>query len=272
MIRAIWTGTISYGLFSVRVKLHPATQDHGTELHRTHEGCLLGSYSDAGHRLSQVMVCKDCGEPVPYAEQGNVFVDADGTTHPLSRDDMASLPADKSRSLDLVEFVDASEIDPLRLAATYFIRPDYQNTGRKNPKPNEGYPVLVAALEKSGRAAIGRMVMRSREHLVAVLPHDGGLIARVVLWADQLRAPAFDEPVNPPVVELSTEHVDQAVALIDALSVPFDAGRHEDRREAALTALIASKRPQPVPVEVAGATAQILDLTAKLNVRAAVAG
>lgn len=256
MLKSTWTGTIAFGLVSVPVKLFGATQDHGVALHRTHETCLLGDYTDAGHRLSQQMVCKDCGDVVPYAEQGSVFVDVDGVTVPLARDEMVSLPGDKSRTIDLLEFVDPADIDPLHWGKSYYVHPDV-----KAAKGQPIFQVLHAALQATGKVAVGRITLRSRESLVAILPREDGLVARVILWADEVRALEVNDPPSTVRAPLTAE-VAQAVALVEAMSCKFDIDQHVDQRDQALAALIASKMPTPEPG--LSAHAQIIDLTARL--------
>lgn len=258
----MWTGTLGFGLVSVPVKLFGTTTEHGTELHRTHETCLLGEYSDAGHRLSQQMVCRDCGDVVPFNDQGSVFVDVDGTTVPLTREELAELPGQKSRTIDLIEFVDIEDIDPLHWGKTYFVAPDV-----KAAKGQPIFQVLHAALQATGKVAVGRITLRSRESLVAILPREDGLVARVILWADEVRALELDDttPVRAPLAA----EVAQAVALVEAMSSKFDIDTHRDQREDALAALIGSKLPTPEPAP--SASAQVFDIRALLAERGAVA-
>jgi DNA end-binding protein Ku len=256
MLNATWTGTIAFGLVSIPIKLFAATGEHGVELHRTHEACARPTT----RRVSQRMVCKDCDATVPYSELGSVFVDTDGATVPLSKTELDALPATKTKSIDLVEFVDPDDIDPLRFGKPYYVRPNLGSF--KKPAPNPQYDLFVQTLRQTGKAAIGTLVMRSRENLVALTVHDGMLIARVILWADELRIPEFDEP-PVPVMAIPESGVEMAAALIEAMTVKFDIAAHVDRRDEALRDLIASKR-QPVVTVDAGA--QIIELFGRINV------
>jgi DNA end-binding protein Ku len=264
MLNATWTGTISFGLVSIPVKLFAATEDHGVELHRSHETCMVGEYGDAAHRVSQRMVCKDCEEVVPYSDLGSVFEDSDGTTVPLTKAELDGLPNTKTKTIDLCEFVDPDEINPLRLGKPYYVRP---NLGTfKSPKANPSYELFVRTLQQTGKAAIGSLVMRSRENLVAITVHDGMLVARVVLWADELRVPEFSEP-TVPATSVTEAEVAMAVNLVDAMTVKWDVTAHVDRRDVALRDLITSKQ---APVVASRPDAQIIDLFARVN--ASVAG
>jgi len=246
-MRSMWTGTISFGLLNVPVKLYGATAEHGATLHRTHETCLVGEYSDAGHRLSQRMVCKDCEEEVPYAEQGSVFVDTDGTTIVLTPEELAALPGAKSRDLALTDFIDPSEVDPMRYGKAYYLRPD-----KKGARP---YVLLLEALRRSELGAVGRITLRSRESLVMVTAREDMLIAQVILWSDELRAPEFAEGI--PAVAITDEDISQAASLLESARVKFDITHYTDTREVALAELIESKRR---PVEPVNTGAQIIQL------------
>lgn len=257
--RAAWKGTVSFGLVSVPVKLYAATQDHGVRLHQSHQGCTARGVK-ATHRISYVRVCKDCGGEVDFGSVGSVFEDVDRTTVTLSKNEVDRLSAGMDSTIGLSMFVDPAEVDPLRWGKTYYVRPDFGDADK--PRPNPQFELLVEALRRTGKAAVGRVVLRTRESLVALTAHEGGLVARTILWADELRPPAVDTRAAP-VVQVSDAEVAMAVQLVETMTKPFNIEDHVDRREQALTTLIESRRPVPVPAS--DRVAMVHDLTARLR-------
>ncbi len=140
------------------------------------------------------------------------------------------------------------------------MRPDFLIKKRGDaPRANRPYALFAEALIATGKAAIGTMVMRSRESLVAITMREDVMILRVVMWADELRAPVFQEPEAPAVV-IPEQHRLEALRLVDALTTKFDIDSHVDRRELALSDLIKSRQQ---PIEPA-APSNVVDLLARL--------
>jgi len=251
--KATWTGTISFGLVSVPVKLYGATEEHGIETHEVHP-------VDGG-RVGHKRVCKDCDKEIAYGDLGRSVVDVDGHTHVFTKSELDALSDAKDHSITLDSFCDPDQIDPLYLSKTYYVRPDYMIRKRGDaPRANKPFAVFAASLASSGKAAIGRVVMRSRESLVAITMREDVMVLRVVLWADEIRQPVFQEP-EVPVVDVPTQHAMEALQLIDALTIKFDINSHVDRRELALSDLIASRRE---PVESTDSDAQVIELFNRL--------
>lgn len=251
-MRAMWTGNIVMGMVTVPVKLYSATQEHGLEMHQVHP-------ADGG-RISVKRVCKDCGEEVSYGCLGRGHVDpATGEMTVLSPNELAALPGAGSKEVTLLEFVDPVEVDPMLLDTPYYLRPDNMTRKRNDvARPNRAYALLVEALTVTGKAAIGRMTLRTRESLVLITAREGFLLAHKLRWADETRAPEFEEAVMPDVTVSAAERA-QALALVEAMSVKFDIDRHHDQREVALSELVEAKRD---------GYATIYDLTARLTERA----
>jgi len=251
--KATWTGTISFGLVSVPVKLYGATEEHGIETHEAHP-------VDGG-RVGFKRYCKDCDKELAYSDIGRTVVDADGHTHVFTKPELDALSDAKDHSITLDSFCDPDQIDPLYLSKTYYVRPDFLVKKRGDtPRANKPFAVFSEALTSSGKAAIGRVVMRSRESLVAITMREDVMVLRVVLWADEIRQPAFQEP-DAPAVDVSTAETMAALQLIDALTTKFDINSHVDRRELALSDLIASRRQ---PVETTDSDAQVIELFNRL--------
>jgi DNA end-binding protein Ku len=249
--KATWTGTISFGLVSVPVKLYGATEEHGLEMHEAHP-------ADGG-RVGYRRYCKDCGKDLDFSDIGRSHVDTDGHAHVFTKSELDGLTDAKDHAIHLDSFCDPDQIDPLYLGKTYYVRPDFLIKKRGDaPRANKPFALFAEALTISGKAAIGTVVMRSRESLVAITMREDVMILRVVMWADELRAPTFQEP-DAPAVEISHEETTMALELIGALSTKFDINSHVDRRELALSDLIASRR-QPVQTN----ESNVVDLLARL--------
>jgi DNA end-binding protein Ku len=235
--KATWTGTISFGLVSVPVKLYGATEEHGIEMHEAHP-------ADGG-RVGYKRECKGCGKELAYGDIGRSVVDVDGHMHVFTKDEFDALTDAKDHAITLDSFCEPHQIDPLHLGKTYYVRPDFLIKKRGDaPRANKPYALFAESLLTSGKAAIGRMVMRSRESLVAITVHEDVMVLRVILWADEIREPAFQEP-DAPAVTVTAEETTMALQLVDAMTTKFDINSHVDRRELALSDLIASRR-QPV--------------------------
>jgi DNA end-binding protein Ku len=249
--KATWTGTISFGLVSVPVKLYGATEEHGIEMHEAHP-------VDGG-RVGYKRFCKDCGEELAYSDIGRSHVDSDGHQLVFAKSELDALGDAKDHAITLDSFCDPDQIDPLYLSKTYYVRPDFQIKKRGDaPRANKPFAVFAEALTSSGKAAIGRVVMRSRESLVAITMREDVMVLRVILWADEIRPALFQEP-DAPAVDVPVQHMMEALQLIDALSTKFDINSHVDRRELALSDLIASRRQ---PVEAT--ESNVIDLLARL--------
>lgn len=248
--KATWTGTISFGLVSVPVKLYGATEEHGHETHEAHP-------VDGG-RVGYKRVCKDCGDELAYSDIGRSLLDVDGHEHVFTKSEIDALSDAKDHAITLDSFCDPDQIDPLYLSKTYYVRPDYLIKKRGDtPRANKSFTAFSEALTSSGKAAIGRITMRSRESLVAITMREDVMVLRVVLWADEIRQPVFQEP-DVPAVEIPTAHAMQALQLIDAMTTKFDINSHVDRRELALSDLIESRRT-PLP-QAADSGAQVIEL------------
>jgi DNA end-binding protein Ku len=246
--KATWTGTISFGLVSVPVKLYGATEEHGLEMHEAHP-------VDGG-RVGYRRYCKGCGKDLDFSDIGRSHTDADGHEHVFTKSEIDGLTDAKDHAIHLDSFCDPDQIDPLYLGKTYYVRPDFLIKKRGDaPRANRPFALFAEVLIATGKAAIGTMVMRSRESLVAITMREDVMILRVLLWADELRPAVFQEP-EAPAVDVS-EGLTMALQLVDSLTTKFDIDSHVDRRELALSDLIASRRQAVVSTDT---DAQVIEL------------
>lgn len=254
-MRSIWNGAISFGLVSIPIKLVNATESRSVSFRQIHA-------ADGG-RIRYRKVCELDDEEVPQAEIGKAYEDADGTMIPITDEDLAALPLPTAKTIDIVAFVPASEIDPLQMDSAYYISAN----GVPAAKP---YTLLREALKRSKKVAVAKYALRGRERL-GMLRVVGDVIAmHGLLWPDEIRRP---EGVAPETdVSIRDAELDLADALMDTLGEVDMESLHDDYRTA-LEELIAAKADGvELPAQAAApAGGKVIDLMAALesSVRAA---
>ncbi|MDR2998132.1 MAG: Ku protein [Microbacterium sp.] len=222
-MRTIWKGALTFGLVNVPVKVYSATEDHDVPLHQVHD-------ADGG-RIRYQRTCEVCGETVPYADIDRAFVDEDGQTVVLTKDDLAALPAEKSREIDVVEFVPTDQVDLLTLDKAYYLEPD-----SKSPK---AYVLLRRTLEETDRTAIVRFTLRQKTRLAALRVRGDVLVLQTLLWADEVREAAFESLAEE--VEISQKELELSASLVESYSGDFDAEAFVDEYQKELRTLIDAK-------------------------------
>ncbi|MFF3083789.1 Ku protein [Streptomyces nojiriensis] len=255
-MRSIWNGAISFGLVSIPIKLVNATESHSISFRQIH-------VSDGG-RVRYRKVCELDGEEVPSAEIGKGYEEADGSIVPITDEDLAQLPLATAKTIEIMSFVPAEEIDPLQMDAAYYLAAN----GATAAKP---YTLLREALKRSRKVAIAKYALRGRERLGMLRVVDDVIAMHGLLWPDEIRAP---EGVAPEAdVTVRDAELDLADALMATLGEVEMASLHDDYREA-VEALIVAKsggafEPTEAMAEPAGG--QVIDLMAALekSVRAA---
>lgn len=221
-MRTIWKGALTFGLVNVPVKVYSATEDHDVPLHQVHE-------KDGG-RIRYQRTCEVCGETVAYADIDRAYVE-EGQTVVLTKDDLAALPAEKSREIDVVEFVPSDQVDLLTLDKPYYLEPD-----SKSPK---AYVLLRKTLEQTDRTAIVRFTLRQKTRLAALRVRGKVLVLQTLLWADEVREAEF--PVLDEDVRISKKELELSASLVDSYSADFDPESFVDEYQKELRTLIDAK-------------------------------
>lgn len=224
-MRTIWKGAISFGLVSVPVKVYSATQSHDVSLHQVHE-------ADGG-RIRYQRKCEICGEVVAYDDITKAYDDGDRTVV-LTPDDLAALPAERSREIEVIEFVPADQVDVLRLDKSYFLEPEASAL-----KP---YTLLRQALEDTDRTAIVRFALRQKTHLAAMRVRGDVMVLQTLLWDDEVRVADFD--VLKQEVTVSKKESQMAGQLVESLAGDFDSSAFTDDYQAQLRTLVEAKLEQ----------------------------
>lgn len=222
-MRAIWKGAISFGLVHVPVKVYSATESHDVPLHQVHD--------EDGGRIRYKRTCEVCKEVVEYKHIDKAYDDGEQTVV-LTDEDLASLPAERSHEIDVVEFVPADQIDVLRLGSPYFLEPE-----EKALKP---YTLLRRALEDTDRTAIVTFALRQRTRLGALRVRDDVLVLQTLLWDDEVRTADF--PVLENTARVTKKELDMASQLVESLASDFDASEFTDEYQEQLRTLIEAKK------------------------------
>lgn len=222
-MRSIWKGAVTFGLVNVPVKVYSATEDHDVSLHQVHD--------EDGGRIRYQRTCEVCGQTVAYANIDRAHVDEDGRTLVLTKDDLAALPAERSREIDVVEFVPSDQIDLLTLDRPYYLEPD-----STSPK---AYVLLRRTLEQTDRTAIVRFTLRQKTRLAALRVRGDVLVLQTLLWADEVREADF--PALGEDVRISDKELELSASLVESYSGDFDPASFVDEYQQELRTLIDAK-------------------------------
>ncbi len=250
-MRAIWTGSVAFGLVNVPVKLYSATASHDVDLHQVHD-------ADGG-RIRYKRTCEKCGKVVPYENIDRAYDDGTNTVV-LTGEDFDSLPAERNREIEVLEFVPSEQVDPIRFDKSYYLEPD--------PRSVKAYVLLRKTLESTDRTAIVRFALRQRTRLGALRVHDDTLLLQGLLWDDEVRSASFDSLDDVPKV--SAKELELAKAVVAQLEDDFDPAEYVDEYQAQLRELIDAKLEQgeafeSAPPEESDQDAEVLDLMEALR-------
>jgi DNA end-binding protein Ku len=250
-MRAIWTGSVAFGLVNVPVKLYSATASHDVDLHQVHD-------ADGG-RIRYKRTCEKCAKVVPFENIDRAYDDGTNTVV-LSDEDFASLPAERNREIEVLEFVPSEQVDPIRFDKSYFLEPD--------PRSVKAYVLLRKTLESTDRTAIVRFALRQRTRLGALRVHEDTLLLQGLLWDDEVRAAEFDTLAETPKV--SAKELELAKAVVAQLEDDFTPAEYVDEYQAQLRELIDAKLEKGDAIETVvpeedGEGAEVLDLMEALR-------
>jgi DNA end-binding protein Ku len=224
-MRSIWKGSLSFGLVNVPVKLYSATEDHDVPLHQVHD-------KDGG-RIRYQRRCEIDGELVEYANIAKAYVDGDQTVI-LTDDDLAALPAERSKDIDVVEFVPTEQVDPIMFEKSYYLAPDSKST--------KAYVLLMRTLEETDRTAIVQFALRQKTRLAALRVHDGVLMLQTLLWDDEVREARFPELDEVP--KITDAELKMSKQLVESFASDFTPEKFTDDYQAQLRTLVEAKLEQ----------------------------
>jgi DNA end-binding protein Ku len=245
MPRSIWSGSISFGLVSVPVRMFGATESKELRFHFVHKDDL--------EPIGYDKVRKDSGEHVDPDDVVRAFEVTKGHFVPVTEEDVGRLDVELTHSIDICDFVDLDEIDPIYFRSGYFLAPQ---DGAEKP-----YALLVRALAETGKVGIAKVVIRNKQHLAALRTWKDALVLETMYYADEVR-----EPDLPKLPRLQRAEVEMATSLVENLSKPFRPDRYHDRYREELLDLNKAKAkgrklPEPEPEE----EGEVVDLMAALR-------
>jgi DNA end-binding protein Ku len=257
MPSAIWSGTIGFGLVSVPVKVLSATKSRDVRFNQLEEG--------TGARIRYRKVSDATGEEVSNESIVKGYEISSGQYVVLGDEDLKALAPKASRTIEIEDFVELDEIDPIFFESPYYLSPD--------PGAAKAYKLLVRAMTDLRKVAIGRVVMRSKESLVAIRPLDGVLCLETMRYADEIN-PIDGVLPDTEVAEPSERELAMAEQLIEALSTHFDPTKfHDQYREQLLSLIDAKAAGQEIVAEpMVEEKGKVVDLMAALEASLARAG
>jgi DNA end-binding protein Ku len=231
MPRALWSGSISFGLVNVPVRMYTAIEDRDVRFH------LLHQKDDS--RIGYEKVCKKEGKPVPDDEIVRGYEVSDGSYVYVTDEDLEAAAGESYRSIDIQDFVDIGEVDPI-----YFERTSYLGPAEGAEQP---YALLVRAMEESGLVGIATFVMRDRQQLGCLRVRDGMIVLERMFFADEIRPTKGIVPRRPKV---GKQELSMALDLIERFRTSFEPEKYEDTyRESLLSLIRRKKQGEDVHVE-----------------------
>lgn len=256
-MRSIWKGSIAFGLVNVPVKVYSATEDHDLKFHQVHA-------KDNG-RIRYKRACEVCGEVVDFHDIAKAFEAEDGQSVLITDEDLASLPEERSREIEVLEFVASADIDPLMYDRSYFLEPD--------SKTSKSYVLLAKTLAETDRVAIVHFSLRNKTRLAALRVKDFSkrnvMVVHTLLWPDEIRDPDF--PVLDTKVEIKPAELKMAGQVVESMVDEFHPERYNDDYQEQLRELVDAKlrggqafsaEEQPAALDE---TEDVSDLLAKLE-------
>jgi DNA end-binding protein Ku len=247
MAHAIWNGSINFGLVSIPVKLYPAVRpNEGIHFHLLHD-------KDEG-RIRNVRKCEACGQDVPWGQLDKGWEYEKGSYVVVDDEELKKMKPEATQSIDIVEFVDANEIDSMLYDTPYYVEPE--------KRARRAYTLLREALKKSGKVGIAKVVLRTREHLAAVKPAGKAIVIELMHFDKELvDANSFELP--PANEKMPDQEMKIAGMLIDSMTAKFDASAFKDKYQEELRSLLvarAENKPLPKGKAKAPAGTRIVNL------------
>lgn len=251
MPRPVWSGTISFGLVAIPVKLYSAVNSKSIAFNQLDDRTM--------ERIRLKKVSGATGEEVPPEHIIKGYEISDGNYVVVDMDELEPLLPVPTKTIDLEEFVDLDEIDPVFYSSSYVLAPD------KLSKP---YALLARAMEDGGKVAIGRFVMRTKQYLAAIRSVEGRLMMSTMVFADEVVSPVTIPGLEDVEAEVLTEReMTMAISLVESMSGPFEPEKYQDTYREEVLSLI-ERKAQGLglePVETTAPAANVVDLMAALE-------
>ncbi len=257
MPRAIWKGALSFGLVNIPVGVYPATSDKSIHFNQFEEG--------TSDRIRYKKVNERTGEEVSQDRIVRGFDLGGGEYVVLSEEELESAEPKKSRQIEITDFVDQADIDPVYFRSSYYLAPEGAGA-------DKAYALLRQAMAEAGKVAIATLVMRNKEYLVAIRPEDHALDLHTMYFADEVRTPGRDLEL-PDTGDVSDRELSMAQLLIESMENEWNPERYHDTHREKVEALVEEKRNGHEIVIQPGQepAAKVVDLMEALNASIAAA-
>ncbi|MGA9227591.1 MAG: Ku protein [Mesobacillus sp.] len=225
-MHTIWKGSISFGLVNIPIKLHAATEDKDVKLRTLHKEC--------NSPIKYEKVCPVCAKEVKNEDIVKAYEYTKGKFVVLDDEDLEALKKEnEEKSVEIIDFVKMSEIDPIYYQRSYFMSPS--ESGGK------AYSLLRKALEESQKVGIAKIMIRAKEQLAVIRVYDNTLVMETIHFPDEVRK-TVDVPNVPEENKVTEKELQTAIMLIDQLTTEFDPDKYHDDYRTALLELIEAKR------------------------------
>jgi DNA end-binding protein Ku len=249
--RTIWKGALSFGLVNIPVGLYPATSDKSVHFNQFEEG--------TSDRIRYKKVNERTGDEVANDRIVRGFDLGGGEYVILSDEELESAEPKKSRQVEISDFVDIGDIDPVYYRSSYYLAPEGEGA-------DKAYALLRRAMEESGKIAIATLVMRNKEYLVAIRPESDALALHTMYFSDEVRAPGKELPALPEDGEVTARELSMAELLIESMENDWDPARYHDTHREKVGDLIEEKRQgHEIVIQEGPEPAKVVDLMEALN-------
>jgi len=220
----MWRGSISFGLINVPIKMYAATENKRINFRQIHRQC--------GTPIHYEKVCPTCNRKVEEEEIARGYEFEKGRYVIIEDKDLESIPDEATRTIDIIDFVDLKDIDPIYYDKSYFLGPE--ETGQK------AYSLLRRAMEEGGKIAIAKVVIRSKQSLACIRPYgERHLVMETMFYPDEVRK--VEEVPMQPEVKLQEKEVKMALQLVESLATKFEPEKYTDDYRQALIDIIQAK-------------------------------
>ncbi|MBS4031138.1 MAG: Ku protein [Clostridiales bacterium] len=223
-MRTIWKGAISFGLVSIPIKLFPATEQKDIKFRFLHKTCQAP--------LKYQRVCSACGQEVTQDDIVRGYEYESGRFVIMNEEDLEKIPDERTRTIDIVDFVALKEIDPVYFDKTYYLAP--------NDAGEKAYALLRKAMEETGKIAVAKVVIRNKESLAVIRGYENLLVMETVFYPDEIRNPEL-LPGFEREIKLHDNELKMARELIENLATEFVPDKYDDEYRKKLLELIRSK-------------------------------
>jgi DNA end-binding protein Ku len=249
--KAIWSGSVSFGLVNVPVKLVSATSPKDIRFNQLHD-------ADGG-RVQQKRVCSVDGEEVDFNHIVKGYDLGGGRYVVVDPEELRSLDPEASRTIDIEEFVDLADIDPIYYERTYYLVPD--------TRAEKAYALLVEAMSRTGKVALGRFVLRTKQYLATLRAKDGALVLSTMLYDDEVIGVENLEVPSAEDVKPTERELTMAEQLVQSLATEFEPAKfHDDHRERVLDLIARKAEGEEIAISPeVPAAAPVVDLMAALE-------